>query len=190
MDLQHQIRIKFQTSLSGAISPRKKVQKNPDDEAVIPINKTFLEYDFLQHLNQFPFFFRTCPSNFHRLPSSHDRNRTRRSRTNTMKTFIHEEKSIIETMIGIFCKVKHNSKNALCPTCFKLNEYAKLKLSKCPFGDEKPTCKNCKIHCYEPEQRELIKQVMAFSGPRLLLYKPAAALRHLIRGWRSNRCRK
>lgn len=39
---------------------------------------------------------------------------------------------------------------------------------------------NCKVHCYKPEVREQIRQVMRFSGPRMLLYHPVLAVWHLV----------
>ena len=59
-------------------------------------------------------------------------------------------------------------------------EYVKFRRSKCPWGDNKPFCANCKIHCYKPEMREKIKEVMRFSGPRMIFYHPVIALNHLI----------
>ena len=41
-------------------------------------------------------------------------------------------------------------------------------------------CSNCKSHCYSPEMRGKIKDVMRFSGPRLLLSHPILAIRHAI----------
>ena len=31
----------------------------------------------------------------------------------------------------------------------KLKEYVSLRLNKCPFGENKTFCSNCKIHCYK-----------------------------------------
>ena len=46
--------------------------------------------------------------------------------------------------------------------------------------EEKTFCANCKVHCYKPEMREQIRQVMRFSGPRMLLYHPFLAIWHLV----------
>ena len=58
--------------------------------------------------------------------------------------------------------------------------YARLRSEKCPFMKEKTFCANCKVHCYKPEVREQIRQVMRFSGPRMLIYHPVLAVWHLI----------
>ena len=41
-------------------------------------------------------------------------------------------------------------------------------------------CKNCPVHCYKPEMREQIRIVMRWAGPRMLFYKPIAAIKHLL----------
>ena len=36
------------------------------------------------------------------------------------------------------------------------------------------------VHCYQPQMREQIRQVMRYSGPRMLLYHPVLAIWHLV----------
>lgn len=96
-------------------------------------------------------------------------------------TRIEKEKHVIGIMIRVYCRHKeHNAE--LCPDCRALLEYACQRLSRCPFGDAKTSCRKCRVHCYRPEMRERIRQVMRFSGPRMLLYEPMEALRHFFRG--------
>ena len=71
-------------------------------------------------------------------------------------------------------------KGLMCPECQDLLNYARLRSKKCPFMKEKTFCANCKVHCYKPEMREKIRQVMRFSGPRMLLYHPVLAIWHLV----------
>lgn len=93
---------------------------------------------------------------------------------------VEHEKQVIKLMIDIYCQKKHGSKNGcLCEECNELLEYAHLRLSRCKFGDEKTTCGKCKIHCYKKDMRAKIKDVMRFSGPRLILCKPIELIRHL-----------
>lgn len=56
-----------------------------------------------------------------------------------------------------------------------------VRLDRCKFGNEKPTCKKCPIHCYKPDMREKMRAVMRWAGPRMMLYHPKEAIRHLIR---------
>lgn len=61
-----------------------------------------------------------------------------------------------------------------------LQAYANKRLDKCVFGEEKPACKQCPVHCYQPAKREEMKQIMRWAGPRMLLHHPILTLRHLI----------
>ncbi|MDY4386138.1 nitrous oxide-stimulated promoter family protein [Pectobacterium aroidearum] len=61
-----------------------------------------------------------------------------------------------------------------------LFNYAIKRLERCHFGEDKPACKHCPIHCYQPARREAIKAIMRWSGPRMLLRHPILAIRHLI----------
>ena len=47
--------------------------------------------------------------------------------------------------------------------------YAHQRIDCCPFMESKTFCSNCSVHCYQKEQREQIRRVMRFSGPRMLL---------------------
>ncbi|MCM0080952.1 nitrous oxide-stimulated promoter family protein [Geomonas sp. Red32] len=76
---------------------------------------------------------------------------------------------VLETFIGFYCRGKHGSrKGELCTSCHDLLAYARTKRAKCPL-DPKPDCKHCPIHCYGKSQRAAIREVMAYSGRRLLL---------------------
>jgi hypothetical protein len=46
--------------------------------------------------------------------------------------------------------------------------------------ETKTFCSNCNVHCYKPEMREKIREVMRFSDPRMIFYHPIMAIRHLI----------
>ena len=99
------------------------------------------------------------------------------------KTDINErremEKETVSLMIDLYCCKNHRSGKELCPECAKLKTYALERCDKCPFMETKTFCSNCKVHCYKPEMREKIRQVMAFSGPRMIFYHPVMALRHV-----------
>lgn len=92
-----------------------------------------------------------------------------------------KEIEVVELMIERYCRGNHGTKNrTLCAECRELAQYVRLRRSKCPFGDEKPFCSNCKIHCYEPAMRERIRAVMRYSGPRIVFRHPIVAIRHLV----------
>ena len=92
------------------------------------------------------------------------------------------ERKTIKAMIEIYCKNHHESDGKLCPECQELFDYAMMRLEKCPFQEKKPTCGKCPIHCYTPEMRTKVKEVMKHSGPRMLFKHPMLALHHLFDG--------
>ncbi|MFW9823087.1 MAG: nitrous oxide-stimulated promoter family protein [Candidatus Thorarchaeota archaeon] len=87
----------------------------------------------------------------------------------------------ISTMITMYCKNVHNSKLELCQECSKLLDYAERRLEYCRFGENKPTCEKCPIHCYKPEMREKVRKVMRYSGPRMIYTHPIMGFRHLFK---------
>ena len=91
-----------------------------------------------------------------------------------------KEKKGVSLMISLYCRKKHGSRQELCPECEALKQYALLRSDKCPFMETKTFCSNCKVHCYKPEMREKIREVMRFSGPRMICYHPVLAVSHVI----------
>ncbi len=89
-----------------------------------------------------------------------------------------QEKEIIRFMIALYCKKKH--KQNMCSECQNLYEYARKRIDVCPFMETKTFCSSCKVHCYGKEQREKIREVMRFSGPRMIFYHPIMAIRHMM----------
>lgn len=96
------------------------------------------------------------------------------------KNALQSERKTIEAMIALFCRDRHGSPRALCAECAELADYARLRLEKCPFEADKPTCAKCPIHCYVPARREQIRAVMRYAGPRMLLHRPVLAIRHML----------
>lgn len=95
-------------------------------------------------------------------------------------TRIEEEKEVVEQMIRLYCQ-KHEGHAELCHGCRELLDYAHSRLDRCRYGENKPTCKKCPIHCYRPEMKKRIKSIMRWSGPRMLFYHPFSAIKHLLR---------
>ena len=93
---------------------------------------------------------------------------------------LKRERETIERMIALFCRDHHRSSGDPCAECAELAEYAKHRLDKCPFEDQKPTCAKCPVHCYKPARREQIRMVMRYAGPRLLFRHPVLAIRHKL----------
>lgn len=96
------------------------------------------------------------------------------------------EKMIVSQMIEIYCRKNHGGKK-LCPDCAQIRDYAWLCSDRCPFTETKTFCSNCKVHCYKPDMREKIREVMRFSGPRMMFYHPVMATRHIVETKREKR---
>lgn len=125
-----------------------------------------------------------------------DLEKTRSSQEKTEKKRQKEQK-VVGEMIALYCRKNHkdvrnggisgvvtanggNGKRRLCPECQELLDYAAARSERCPFMEQKTFCANCKVHCYKPRMRERIRQVMRFSGPRMLFYHPVLAVWHLV----------
>lgn len=101
------------------------------------------------------------------------------------------EIEVVNLMIGIYCHKKHRTKKGeLCEECKNLSEYATLRTSKCPFMETKTFCSRCKVHCYRPDMKQKIKEVMKFSGPRMMIYHPILAIKHGYYTFKDNRRNK
>ena len=92
---------------------------------------------------------------------------------------IEREKYTVSLMIRLYCRKKEGNKT-LCNDCRELEEYAHKRLSACKYGEQKTSCKKCPTHCYKKDMRERIRQVMIFAGPRMILYHPTEAIRHIF----------
>lgn len=93
------------------------------------------------------------------------------------------ERRTIHAMVAIYCRDHHQGRTP-CAECAALAAYADRRLDRCPYGPGKPTCVNCPIHCYAPRQREAVREVMRYAGPRMLLRHPVLAIAHILDGRR------
>jgi Nitrous oxide-stimulated promoter len=76
--------------------------------------------------------------------------------------------------------------NRLCHECTAVLEYSFRRIESCRFGDEKPTCDQCQVHCFLPETRDQVRTVMRYSGPRMTIRHSYLAVRHLLDARRSH----
>ncbi|MFX0141531.1 MAG: nitrous oxide-stimulated promoter family protein [Candidatus Hodarchaeota archaeon] len=102
----------------------------------------------------------------------------------TSKNRLEKERKTIKTMIRMYCKNIHEPKSEFCDDCLELFEYANKRLDNCQFGENKPTCDKCPIHCYKPDLREKIRKVMRYAGPRMIYTHPIMGFRHLFKKMR------
>ena len=66
------------------------------------------------------------------------------------------------------CAPLVEGKHPVCTDCREFLAYAVARRIHCPL-DPKPDCKHCPVHCYKPNYRQQVKDVMRFSGKHLLL---------------------
>lgn len=106
-----------------------------------------------------------------------------------------EEAGMVSEMIALWCRAHHAGASrgahpvivsvsgrdiALCPACSELQGYALSRISHCPHMGTKTFCSVCPTHCYKPSMREEIREVMRWSGPRMLFHRPILAMRHAM----------
>lgn len=89
------------------------------------------------------------------------------------------EKKTVAAMMRLYCALRHGQRGGLCDTCAALLTYSHQRLDRCPYGEAKPACSECPIHCYQPARREAMREVMRTAGPRMLWRHPWLAVVHL-----------
>jgi len=97
-----------------------------------------------------------------------------------MFKFELNESAVIKWMINFYC-IKNHKGSGLCDECSDLLNYAIKRNLNCPHGANKPVCSSCEIHCYNDIYRAKIREVMKFSGPRILYKKPLYGIKYLIK---------
>lgn len=97
---------------------------------------------------------------------------------------IGRERHTMAKMVEIYCNARHGHTHSdLCADCQEFLDYADVRLEKCPYGNDKPTCASCPIHCYKPGPRARAKMIMRYSGPRMLFRHPYLAVAHKLDGF-------
>jgi Nitrous oxide-stimulated promoter len=89
------------------------------------------------------------------------------------------ELETIEAMTRIYCADHHGAPHP-CTDCKALMTYASKRLAVCTYGEDKPVCAKCQVHCYGKAMREKVREVMRYSGPRMILRHPWLALMHVV----------
>ena len=70
----------------------------------------------------------------------------------------------------------------VCDECAGLLAYAEERRAYCPKYP-KPFCSYCDTHCYKPDMREYMREVMRYAGPRSVLRGHAIdSVKHLAEG--------
>ena len=109
------------------------------------------------------------------------------AKNDNVKDGLETERKTLLAMLEIYCVDNHGGgEGQLCSDCGQLWEYAQERLGKCPFGTAKGKCSHCRVHCYTPEMRQRVVEVMRYSGPRMLKKHPILAVRHLAKRWKKD----
>ena len=91
-----------------------------------------------------------------------------------------DNKTIL-VMVAMYCRDHHHRKE-ICADCKELLDYAIKKLQLCPLKEERTTCGTCHIHCYKPEMKNKIREVMRYAGLRMIKLHPLLAFKHIASG--------
>ena len=91
-----------------------------------------------------------------------------------------QKNAIAFEMIKYYCRKNHKARE-LCSECAALAEYSKKRTDHCPFVGTSTYCSGCKIKCYSDKMRSKIKNVMRYSGPRMVFSHPLLVLGHLFK---------
>ena len=105
---------------------------------------------------------------------------------------VRREARTVAVMVEMYCRDHHDpaarregsGDETLCPECGELLAYARRRLVVCRYGGDKPTCAKCPVHCFSPARRERVREVMRYSGPRMLGRHPVLGVAHLVDGRR------
>ena len=107
-----------------------------------------------------------------------------KTRNNLASDRLAREWRTLTAMVRIYCRDRHHPAAALCAECQQILDYAHVRLERCRFGVEKPTCAKCPVHCYQRGHREQVRVIMRHAGPRMLWEHPLMSLRHWLDGFR------
>jgi hypothetical protein len=94
---------------------------------------------------------------------------------------LRREHLTMRRMVEIYCRDHHPGEAVVpCGHCNEFLDYSGQRLEKCPYGEKKPVCAKCPIHCYKRAQREQAREIMRYAGPRMTYRHPWLALLHLL----------
>lgn len=109
---------------------------------------------------------------------------TRKTKNDLAGGRLAREWKTMTAMVQIYCRDHHHLTDGLCPDCERFLSYANVRLERCRFGEDKPTCAKCPVHCYQRERREEARVIMRYAGPRMMWEHPVLSLRHWMDGFR------
>lgn len=94
---------------------------------------------------------------------------------------VDKDRKTLEAIGRIYCTAHHvGGKDAagLCSECRETVDATLARTQVCPFGHEK-NCQDCEIHCQRGDARKRIREMMAYSAPRMALRHPLMTVEYL-----------
>ncbi|RJQ52763.1 MAG: nitrous oxide-stimulated promoter family protein [Actinobacteria bacterium] len=96
-----------------------------------------------------------------------------------------KDMSVLGRFVALYCADKHAERPAtrfaykgvedktwhgieLCEDCSRLLTHGTAKRLVCP-KEPKPYCKDCDVHCYGPGYREKVREIMRYSGRKMIM---------------------
>jgi hypothetical protein len=107
-----------------------------------------------------------------------------KAKNNLAGVRLAREWKTMSAMVRIYCRDHHHPPEGFCAECRQFLDYAGVRLERCRFGAEKPTCANCPVHCYQRDRREQARVIMRHAGPRMMWEHPVMSLHHWLDGFR------
>lgn len=99
------------------------------------------------------------------------------------KKRLEQDEKTVMAMAAVFCRGHHHicaQGEKLCPECAKVIDYSLERTRRCPHKHS-GTCDTCPTQCYRPAMQQKIKEIMAYSGPRMIFRHPLMAIQHVYR---------
>ena len=91
-------------------------------------------------------------------------------------------------MIEMYCRDHHDGasrdEDGLCGDCAELLAYARVAAGQVPVRDGQADLRGLPDALLRPVMRERVRDVMRYSGPRMLKRHPVLAVAHLVDGRR------
>lgn len=96
-----------------------------------------------------------------------------------------KDMGVLGRFVALYCRDKHGDRPRdrftyrgvddkvwhaieLCDECTKMLTHGTAKRLICP-KEPKPYCKDCDIHCYAPGYRERVREIMRYSGKKMIM---------------------
>lgn len=120
------------------------------------------------------------------------------ARTDSVNHKLQRDLNVLVKFVELYCRDHHPAESRkrlllrthnvaeleardvhVCPACAKLLQHGMVKRANCTMSP-KPACKRCPRHCYAPVYRQQMKDVMRYSGRKLVLMGRLDYLWHLL----------